>query len=380
MPTLQYVKGNPVQNAQEYRLYRGSIDTDGKFKPLNGDGFVESMYINRQLAIKGAISDKGDPATIPWEAGMNQVIQVLPLTKCTEDGYVYYITVEGQIEVTITEGDRFRFIDFKGTYYFPNGYFESPSMVQPISFKIEGIGTYNAANPEDRKDEYGNIVDGLIKLDIAYGKGTVPTNHGTITISNYGKYTFYSAALEYPPTVYGGYNQYRCSDIVPVADLTDNLMEEMTTDADEPVFSCVGPFSEPEGGMPGYKVAFYSAPIQSSFYFLGGYRFSTNGGDWTFGSRYLNVNDITNMAAAVKNATGKDAPYVMFCSSPTNTGKGDDVDFISLGKILFLLNGKNLEADDVLAVKAIGDGTFFSDSDFGYKDENGQIAIFQPVS
>lgn len=364
MQTLQYVKGDAVANAQEYELHRGIIE-GGKFETK---GIVDSYQILRQLHIKGAISDQGTPAERPVVVDIGNFIEVTPITKFTKDGYVYYIRFAGMMEVSIQEGDRFTGISFDAVYELPDYFFETPQASTSVVVKIDSLNALTNGGV----DESGN---GIIKLSFWIGADQNSIINVSVPVGTYGKYTFYSAKLADAPTIYEGYDEYRCSDIIPIEDLTDNLLIPGTvSDEGDLVFSCVGPFGQTPNGMPGYKVAFYASPIQSKGSFCGGYRFGS--GDGTFGSNYLNVNDIKQMANSVNSA----AKYVMFCSSPFFGSKPVE-DFVSLGKIIFMLNGRpSLESGDVLAVKAIGDGVFFSDSPYGYKDAAGNTAIFNPVS
>ncbi|MBR5594044.1 MAG: hypothetical protein IKW46_08230 [Bacteroidaceae bacterium] len=323
MATFYYVKGEPVTNAQAYELWKGTTKTEnGKevFVP-SGDAPLETQQILQQLQIVGSIGDNGNPAEEELVTNENVVKNIAPITKLTENGYVYYVRVTGFLNVK-TSMSSFSGVPFQGTVYF-----NTPSAVD---FKVTGL-EYSAKDKAIQvKTNYGNA--NVYNVD--FGDAII----SQLLIDN-GTIRFYSANTA-----------SRRTDFIPITELTDHLRIP-----GENNYACVGPFGNGVNAIGGYKIAFYTGMSHSTF--IKGLRWED------FQEAYLNAEYIQGLVEEY----APNAKYVIFSSSPTNHSTYGDNDFVSLGGIHFLLTGSDKFTDGEavkLAVKAKGDGTFFSDSPF----------------
>lgn len=322
MATFYYVKGDAVPNAQAYELWKGTTKTeDGKevFVPT-GSAPIETQQILQQLQIVGAIGDNGNPAEEKIDFMTGYEKNITPITKLTENGYVYYVRVTGFMDVR-TEMSSFSGVPFQGTIYF-----NSPSAV---NIKVTGL-QYSSA-------------DKAIQVVTNYGNANVYDVDFSDTIVS-------SLQIVSGTFLYGANTAWRRTDFIPISELTDNMRVP-----GENRYVCVGPFGNDPSTIGGYKIAFYMGMSHSTF--IKGLRWED------FQEGYINVENLIGL----RDEYAKNAKYVIFCSSPNNYEGYGNNDFVSLGGIHFLLTGndKFTDGEEVrLAVKAKGDGTFFSDSPF----------------
>lgn len=319
MATFYYAKGDPVKNAEGYRLLKKQ--SDGSYSE------VKTQQIKQQLIIPGAIGLNGSPAEFLTICNQGISASVIPITKLTTNGYVYYIKVSGLMDV-ITEDSHLVDVPFEGTLNTLTSYAAVDFVANGLKYSNGYI--YLTTNLGDIQVSYVDLGDSIVSsLQIVDGIVNV-----------------YSAQIPY----------YR-TDFISIDSLTDHLRDPDSADPSNPMYYCAGPFKDDANALSGYKIAFYSGMSYSTF---------IKGLDWDdFQETFLSVEFLQDLVA--EYATN--AKYVMFCSSTTNYSHFEDTDyegkdFVSLGGINFLLDGYTPASGDKFVVQAIGDGKFFADSDY----------------
>ncbi len=322
MAKIFYVSGDAVQNAKAYRLAKKTGSTYVDIPP--------DQAILRPLTIPGAIGEDGSPAEYETELKKGQSTTFTPMTKLGEGGYKYYIRVQGTMSVE-TSGGRMDNVPFQGTKYIDNG-----SEVS-ISFSSE---TLKATTSGDKGIFLTTSIGDIKVYDLSTFTGTIYS----------AKITSINASGEYAIKVFASPTGFRRTDFIKIDDLTDNLLKPNTN---PPEYYCAGAFS-PTASLAGYKIAFYRSMSHSSF--KAGLTYSE------IGDTFIDVDTLKGWRDDV--AAG--AEYVIFSSSQTNvSGAGED--FVSIGAVYFLLTGeygKEITSATELAVKAIGDGVFYTDSEY----------------
>lgn len=344
MATFYYVKGKPgyeyVQNAQAYELWKGTKKTENGvdvFVP-SGTNPIETQQILQQLQIVGSIGANGNPAERKISVSLNIGHDIVPITKLTPDGYVYYVKADGHFDM-LTSMSHVKNAPFKGTFYFQTS--------TPIQLKAKKL-MYSQS-------------DKAIQLvaDVGYLQADGKTYTTAVEIkTNVWDVDLGDAIIQniYPVDgglfLYGAHTEYRRTDFIPIDALTDNLIYAGSNGGYNT--ACVGPFQPDGNAIGGFKIAFYSGMSHSTF---------KKGLTWSdFQEGYLTAEYIKELRD--ENASG--AKYVIFSSQLGSPG-GEKQDFVSLGGINFLLTGNNNFTNGetvVLGVKAKGDGKFFSDSEF----------------
>lgn len=317
MQTFQYIKGNKVKNAVRYKLFKKSNDTYYD---------VATQEILQIMDIAGTIGSNGSPAETASICPSDGSVTITPITKTTGDGRVHYIKVSGEMRVTMDDtigslpGNEMTYeVPFEGTLNVSSSAATSFSYTTAMTKK--GTGIYLTTSLGDIKVyEIGTTIIDSVEV---YG--------GSIL-------------------VYGAHTQYRRTDFIPIESLTDDLYN-----------ACVGVFARDEQEILAYKIAFYSEIGYSTF--LKGVTYADIVTKFGAGKQYLTVAEIKQLAEDTPTAK-----YVIF-SSHTGTGVEDsNSDYVSIGNIYFpLFRGYDALSGDgphTLVVKAIGDGTFFADSEY----------------
>ena len=349
---LQYVKGTQgneyVPNAQGYELWKGTVQ-DNKFVP-SGDAPLATQIINQQLVIPGAIGENGRLAEYNQLLSSGAKKSVTPITELTETGYKYYIRFSGLLDIT-SEYGPLTGVSFGGRLYL-----SSASVISDLS--IPAAGSQQFRLDKDNTDESKR---GIYLI----------TSAGDVKVLD--KYDFtgpIGLVLDgNAVTVHSAHESYRRTDFIKISDLTDNLMILPVISGQVPEFACVGPFTPKSNDIEAYKIAFYDSMNYSSF--KGGMKWDD------FQTNYVKLEELIGYRDGDSEFAGvaPGAEYVIFSSSivnyGTNEGEDDAIpgerrgDFVSVGGINFLLTGNEaFKSGDILAVKAKGDGTFFSDSAF----------------
>lgn len=363
MATYYYVKGDPVQNAQGYELWKGSKKTENVegqnievFVPSD-NGKIETQEILKQLVIPGAIGENGKPAERSQTCFLNDIKTVYPVTELTEEGYVHYVRVSGHMNIH-SEMAPIMHVPFQGKYYIDKSYIvDNNGKFSPVEFMATGLSVKKPEGATKASIYLSAILlGGISNLDI---KQDIKVYGDIDRIDNL--YVEIDSSLtpmgdvEYDYVLYSAHEDYRRTDFIPIEGLTDHLRGHVF-DPENPYYYCVGAFHNDGNAIGAYKIAFYDGMAYSTF--KAGLRWN----ETDFQYPYLTKREIEN----IRNDEAPDAKYVIFSSSRLNEeGEEDDNDFVSVGGVSFMLtNNAQVQAGDILGVKAKGDGTFFADSDF----------------
>lgn len=317
MQTFQYIKGNKIKNAVRYKLFKKSNDTYYD---------VATQEILQSMDIAGTIGSNGSPAETPSICPLDGSVTVTPIVKTTGNGRVRYIRVSGEMRVTMN--------NIQGSL--PDS---------DVTYEVPFEGTLNVSSSADVSFSYTTAMT-------VVGTGIyLVTNLGNIKVYELGT-TLIESAEVYGGSVlvYGAHALYRRTDFIPIESLTDDLYN-----------ACVGVFATYEHETVAYKISFYSEIGYSTF--LKGVGYNDIVTKFGAGKQYLTVAEIEQLAEDVPTAK-----YVIF-SSHTGTGvDSSSDDYVSIGNIYFpLFRGYDALSGDgphTLVVKAIGDGTFFADSEY----------------
>lgn len=231
MATYYYVKGNPVPNAQSYKLLKKKNNGDNN-DVANYDKIADQEILQK-LSIVGALDNYGLPAEQPYDGTQGIAQTVTPITKLGDNGYTHYVRVEGLMDLE-TDMSTLEGIPFQGTLYLDSA--------DAVSFTATGLG-YDS----NRKViQLSATVGGVEKKIDVY---PVDLEGAIIT-----KLQIYGGNV----TVYASFTAYRRTGFIPINELTDHLRVRRA-DGSGYDYYCAGKFAAPlQGSMPGYKVAFYS--------------------------------------------------------------------------------------------------------------------------
>lgn len=346
MRTYQYIKGNKVENALGYKLWKVNVElgTDGKYKVVDNSAIqLETRGLTIPMSIYGQISRAGVPAEKSHSLH-NAGTSVIPNVKPSPSGYVYYLRVAGKMNLKLTDGTTRTKVSFSGII-------DNLTSQVPVTIatKKEKGGIYLADNG---KSVYLETTLGDVKVyDLKQYSAT--------------EVAFYDILLY----VYGAHEDYKRTDFIPIDSLTDDLDGY-----------CVGAFSA-SSGLEGlyYKVAFYETLDYSSF--VVGAVFGDKDGI-EINKEYLTVQDVKNILTNYTTDWQEKAKYVIFCSSTAKTAGNDSgEDRVSVGTSYFPLWKKYdaLTNGGYLAVTATGDNVFFADSEFQCEGTDGKPIYYTPA-
>ena len=357
MPNFHYIQGKgelaEIKNAIGYELAIKNAN--------NTYTEVARRYKRQSLNIPGAIWNDGMLYLEPRRCNKGATLSVLPLTKYTGDGSVHYVKVSGSMTVEMVTSsnaiipipDKIYGAAFEGIYYLDS--------YAPITFSYGSlsIGT-DGVYLEVKSSTLGNTYDRIKVYDLsAMEKDNIKNIYMDKTYV----------------TVTGVYNNVYRSSFIPLPVLTDDLNG-----------SCFGYFHNyatdaAEGTY--IKLAFYKSPSYSTDSFIAGFTGADIKTKFGEEKNYLTTTEIRTLASELAGikfvglAPGSpDEKYadinnwfVVFCSRRDEAVPAAGTDVVSIGKVFFPLfenDYATLKGAGTynLAVRAIGDGTFFSDSEY----------------
>lgn len=332
-------------NAMRYELYRwrgelANIDKDEELQKDSNWALVDVQNKIQTFGINGAMTSSGKPYEdkfdIPFDGTATSY--EFPITEETPNGLSGYFRVSCKITV-VSNGKIFSGVTANGKF--------SVSVGRKYSFKTQQLvvdynGDYGIFAKINVTPKDGSSYEKYVKVfDLDVGHKVSSALFESVSISR--------ALLNFNRTTY-----------IPISCLTDSVEPEQN--------GCVGYYSKRASNDNVFRILFFNNKLE----FVKGLTYEQiikelgYVDDAEIG--WINVSQINQLA------TTGDIEYVVFVSKQLNTDPALETDGVSIGNIYFplfnMIDGYFKDGNTTpttspyLSVRSIGDGLFFSDSEY----------------